>query len=216
MSEAEPPMPAGGLVHHDPRVRQGVALALGAGAEQELAHRGGQAHADRGDVVGDVVHGVVDRHAGVDRAAGAVDVQEDVGLGVLGARAAAAGRRSRWRSGRAPRSRGRRSAPGAAAGRCGRRGRTPSRRRSSGVVGHVPDPSRKDRTLPRAVPACSPTAHAATRCGHPRTRPWPGGEPPGHALNDARGPLTLGAVRLCDHRSVALARPGCPSRCPAG
>ena len=74
----------GGLVHHDPRVRQGVALALGAGAEQELAHRGGQAHADRRDVVGDVVHRVVDRHAGVDRATGAVDVEEDVGLGVLG------------------------------------------------------------------------------------------------------------------------------------
>ena len=74
----------GRLVHHDPRVRQGVALALGAGAEQELAHRRGQAHADRGDVVRDVVHGVVDRHAGVHRATGAVDVQEDVGVGVLG------------------------------------------------------------------------------------------------------------------------------------
>jgi hypothetical protein len=43
---------AGRLVHHDPRVRQGVALALGAGAEQELAHRGGQAHRDGRDVVG--------------------------------------------------------------------------------------------------------------------------------------------------------------------
>ena len=71
-------------MHHDPRVRQRVALALGAGAEQELAHRRGQAHADGRDVVGDVVHGVVDRHAGVDRATRAVDVQEDVGLGVLG------------------------------------------------------------------------------------------------------------------------------------
>jgi hypothetical protein len=29
----------GRLVHHDPRVRQGVALARGAGAEEELAHR---------------------------------------------------------------------------------------------------------------------------------------------------------------------------------
>ena len=27
-----------GLVHHDPRVRRGVPLALGAGAEQELPH----------------------------------------------------------------------------------------------------------------------------------------------------------------------------------
>ena len=38
---------------------------------------------DRGDVVGDVVHRVVDRHAGVDGATRAVDVQEDVGVGVL-------------------------------------------------------------------------------------------------------------------------------------
>ena len=75
---------AGRLVHHDPRVRQGVALALRAGAEQELTHRRRQAHADGRDVVGDVVHGVVDRHAGVDRTPGAVDVQEDVRLGILG------------------------------------------------------------------------------------------------------------------------------------
>ena len=41
---------ARGLVHHDPGVGQGVALAGGAGAEQELAHRRGQAHADRAHV----------------------------------------------------------------------------------------------------------------------------------------------------------------------
>ena len=152
MSDAEPPMPPRGLVHHDPRVRQGVALALGAGAQQELAHRGRQAHADGGDVVGDVVHRVVDRHAGVDRAAGGVDVEEDVGLGVLGATAAAAARRSRWRSGRAPRSRGRRCAPAAAAGRCGRRGRSRLRHRSSAGTSSSRsrcDPSRNGRALPR-------------------------------------------------------------------
>ena len=38
MSEADPPMPARGLVHHDPRVREGVALAGGSGAQQELSH----------------------------------------------------------------------------------------------------------------------------------------------------------------------------------
>src|SRR3546814_9937316 len=54
-----------------------IALSLGAGAEEELPHRGSQAHADRGDVVGDVVHRVVDRHAGVDGATRRVDVQED-------------------------------------------------------------------------------------------------------------------------------------------
>ena len=75
---------AGRLVHHDARVRQGVPLALGAGREQELAHRGGEAHAHGDDVVGDELHRVVDGHAGVDRAAGRVDVEEDVGLVVLG------------------------------------------------------------------------------------------------------------------------------------
>ena len=75
---------AGRLVHHDPRVREGVSLALRAGAEQKLAHRGREAHAERGDVVGDVLHRVVDRHAGVDRAAGRVDVEVDVADRVFG------------------------------------------------------------------------------------------------------------------------------------
>ena len=75
---------AGGLVHHDPRVRQRVALARGAGAEQELPHRGGQAHRDRRDVVLDELHRVVDRHARGDRAAGRVDVEVDVLVRVLG------------------------------------------------------------------------------------------------------------------------------------
>src|SRR3546814_20052026 len=60
-----------------------IALSLGAGAEEELPHRGSQAHADRGDVVGDVVHRVVDRHAGVDGATRRVYVQEDIGPRVL-------------------------------------------------------------------------------------------------------------------------------------
>ena len=74
---------AGGLVHHDPRVWQRVALVLGAGAEQELPHRCRQPHADGRDVVGDELHGVVDRHACVDGSAGAVDVEEDVAVGVF-------------------------------------------------------------------------------------------------------------------------------------
>ena len=44
------PKAAEGLVHHDPGVGQRVPLARGAGAQQELAHRGGEAHADGGDV----------------------------------------------------------------------------------------------------------------------------------------------------------------------
>ena len=38
---------AGGLVGHDPGVRQGEALAFGAGAKQKRAHRGRLADADR-------------------------------------------------------------------------------------------------------------------------------------------------------------------------
>ena len=83
MSEAVPPMPAGRLVHQDPGVRQRVSLARGARREQELAHRGRQTHRVGGDVAVDELHRVEDRHAGGDRAAGAVDVEVDVALGVL-------------------------------------------------------------------------------------------------------------------------------------
>ena len=46
-----------------------VALALGAGGQQQRAHRGRLADADRRDVGLDVLHGVVDRQAGGDDAA---------------------------------------------------------------------------------------------------------------------------------------------------
>ena len=72
------------LVHQDARVRQGVALARGAGAQQELAHAGGQPDADGRDVGPDVLHGVVDGQAVGDRAARGVDVERDVLVGVLG------------------------------------------------------------------------------------------------------------------------------------
>ena len=81
---------AGGLVHQDPRVRQRVALAGGPGAEQELAHRGGEAEADRRDVAADVLHRVVDREAVGHRAAGRVDVERDVPVG------SSASSRSSW------------------------------------------------------------------------------------------------------------------------
>src|SRR5664280_11231 len=75
--------PTGRLMHHDPRVREGIALAGRAGAEQELPHRCGQAEPDRGDVVLDILHGVVDRHAGGHRTARRVDVKEDVAVAIL-------------------------------------------------------------------------------------------------------------------------------------
>ena len=65
------------------RVGQRVALVGGAGGEQELAHRGGEAEADGGDVAADELHRVVDRHARRDRTTGAVDVQPNVEVGVF-------------------------------------------------------------------------------------------------------------------------------------
>ena len=64
-------------------VRQGKALALGAAGQQERAHRGRHSDADGGDIALDVVHRVVDGHAVGDGAAGAVDIEVDVLLGVL-------------------------------------------------------------------------------------------------------------------------------------
>ena len=78
------PLHAGeGLVDHDPAVGQGVTASFGAGGEQERAHAGTLADAIGGDVAGDELHRVVDRHAGGDAAAGAIDVEVDVGLRVL-------------------------------------------------------------------------------------------------------------------------------------
>src|SRR5215469_4360730 len=74
----------GGLVHQDGRMGQRVALAGRAGGEQELPHRRGHAHREGGDSVGHELHHVVDREAGVHRAARGVDVQVDVAVGVLG------------------------------------------------------------------------------------------------------------------------------------
>ena len=61
---------AGGLVHHHPGVRGGIALTAGAGREQELAHRRRHAHGHGGDIVGHPLHGVEDRHSRGDRATG--------------------------------------------------------------------------------------------------------------------------------------------------
>ena len=58
------------LVHHDAGVRQRVALALGACAEEELSHRCAEAHADGAYVRADELHGVVDGHACGYRTAG--------------------------------------------------------------------------------------------------------------------------------------------------
>ena len=64
-------------------MRQGQALALGAGGQQHRRRRRRLAEADRGDVVADELHRVVDREQRGDVATGAVDVDVDVLVGVL-------------------------------------------------------------------------------------------------------------------------------------
>mmetsp|Transcript_25888 Transcript_25888/g.64682 ORF Transcript_25888/g.64682 Transcript_25888/m.64682 type:complete len:207 (+) Transcript_25888:1220-1840(+) len=67
---------------HDAGVREGHALALLAGGEEEGGHGGGEADVDGDDLGFDVLHGVEHGHAGDDGAAGGVDVEVD-GLGVV-------------------------------------------------------------------------------------------------------------------------------------
>jgi len=75
--------PAGRLVNHDPRMGQGAPLALGSGRKQERAHRRGHTHADRVHRGAEVLHRIVDRHAGGYHASGRVDVQIDVFVGII-------------------------------------------------------------------------------------------------------------------------------------
>ena len=75
---------AGDLVDQDLGVGQRHALAGGAARQQQRAHAHRDADADRLHVGLDELHRVVDREAGVDAAAGRVDVEADVLVGVLG------------------------------------------------------------------------------------------------------------------------------------
>ena len=59
-------------------------LPLAPAGQQQRPHRHRDPDADRLDLGLDELHRVVDREAGVDRAAGAVDVDRDVLVGVLG------------------------------------------------------------------------------------------------------------------------------------
>ena len=75
---------AHGLVDHYPGGGEGEALALGAGGQDEGSHRGGEAEVDGHDLGLDVLHAVVDGQAGDDGTAGAVDVEVDGLVAVLG------------------------------------------------------------------------------------------------------------------------------------
>ncbi len=70
--------PTRGLVDEDPAVGQREALAGRSSRQQQRAHRHRDPVADRLHVGADELHRVVDRHAGVDRAARGVDVEVDV------------------------------------------------------------------------------------------------------------------------------------------
>src|SRR5262245_19988672 len=71
------------LMDHDASVGQGVPLAGSAGGEQDGAHRSGLADAIGCHVAGDELHRVVDGQPRADAAAGAVDVEVYVGLGIV-------------------------------------------------------------------------------------------------------------------------------------
>ena len=71
-------------MNHNFRVGQGDPLALGTGAEQKRTHAGGHADADGRHVALDVLHGIVNGHAVGDRTAGAVDIELNVLIRVLG------------------------------------------------------------------------------------------------------------------------------------
>lgn len=70
------------LVNHHPRMGQRRALALGAGREQHGTHRGGQTRTDGGHVGAYQLHRVVDAQPRRNGAAGRVDVNLNVLLGV--------------------------------------------------------------------------------------------------------------------------------------
>ena len=68
----------GGLVDHDARIRQAEALALGALGEQHGRHGSRLTHADGDDIGPDEGHGVENRQAGGDGAAGRIDVDRNI------------------------------------------------------------------------------------------------------------------------------------------
>lgn len=62
------------LVNHDLGMRQGKALAFGAGCQEDRGHAGSGSDADGRYVRFDILHGIIDSHAGRNDAAGAVDI----------------------------------------------------------------------------------------------------------------------------------------------
>ena len=68
---------------HDPGIRQCSTFSGSTGRKQDRSHTGRLANAVGRHIAADVLHRVVDRHAGGDRTARRVDVEVDVRLGVV-------------------------------------------------------------------------------------------------------------------------------------
>ena len=68
---------------HHLGIGQRNALALGATGQQKRAHTGGHADANGGYITLDVLHGIIDCHAGRHAAAGAVDIHLDILVRIL-------------------------------------------------------------------------------------------------------------------------------------
>jgi hypothetical protein len=72
------------LVDHDAGVRQGIPFSRRAGRQEHGTHAGRLPDTDGADIGLDVLHGVVDRHAGRHDPARTVDVDRNVLFGILG------------------------------------------------------------------------------------------------------------------------------------
>ena len=71
------------LMNHDATVGEGKSLSLCSRREQHRSHACTLSHAIGGNIAGNELHRVVDRHAGSNGTSGAVDVHRNVGLAVL-------------------------------------------------------------------------------------------------------------------------------------
>ena len=70
-------------MNHDLRIRKNHALPLRAAGEEEGPHRGRHTHTDGGDIAFDILHRIVDRHAGRDHPARGIDIKADILVRIL-------------------------------------------------------------------------------------------------------------------------------------
>ena len=71
------------LMNHHFAVGQRLTLSLGARRQQEGGHAGGHTNTDGGYIAANELHCIVNRHAGGNRPAGAVDIQVDILIRIL-------------------------------------------------------------------------------------------------------------------------------------